>query len=342
MSEHRPFPDGCPSDDDLSAYVEGLLTRADSEAIRAHLRDCDRCHVVMIAFGLARGSDDGTQEMIGSDWGGANGFGRFETLELLGEGGMGVVYRARDRASGREVALKLLKTTHPENEVDADLRLRREARVLSALAHPNVVRIEDAGVYRGRPYIAMELVDGRTLSVWRLESPRTCRDVVKVFIDVARGLAAVHAMGLVHRDLKPANILIDRGGCARITDFGLARRIRGGGRDDDASSTVTRPGFVPGTAPYMSPEQFRGSLLDGRSDQFSFFVCLHEALTGQRPFLGSSFEEVGKSIVLGNRVRPTSLSDLSPTLLGAIDRGLSPRDQRFRDMIEVELVLRSA
>jgi serine/threonine protein kinase len=190
----------------------------------------------------------------------------------------------------------------------------------------------------------MELVDGRTLSEWRLESPRTCSDVIKVFIDVARGLAAVHAMGLVHRDLKPANILIDRGGCAKITDFGLARRIRGAlaGRDEDASSTVTRPGFVPGTAPYMSPEQFRGSLLDGRSDQFSFFVCLHEALTGHRPFLGSSFEEVGRSIVLGNRVRPTSLSGLSPALLGAIDRGLSHRDERFRDMAEVEVVLRFA
>jgi serine/threonine protein kinase len=271
---------------------------------------------------------------------------RFHHFELLGEvgsGGMGIVYRARDDASGRLVALKVIHDRITgESAKEADQRLIREARVLAQVRHPNIVSIVEAGVWEGRRFIAMELVDGRTLNGWRREGPRSVADVVEVFAGVGAGLAAAHRVGLVHRDLKPANILVDTVDCPKITDFGLARRIQPGGTEaPDVSSRVTRPGVVPGTAPYMPPEQFRGAALDPRSDQFSFFVCLHEALTGSRPFPGVSFDDAARAILHGRRLRPDMLSSLPPDLVAAMDRGLAtePRN-RFADMDTVLEALR--
>jgi serine/threonine protein kinase len=360
MSKTPSSVRNCPSDDDLAAHLEGRLPDPASAGIEAHLRDCERCHVVMIALGFTPETpgEDGSPEeafapileMISrarpttpSTLGTGCQFGSYEILGSLGRGGMGVVYHARDVRSGAEVALKLLSPlTRKEENVDADLRLRREAKVLGRLGHPNLVAIRDAGVHDGRRYVAMELVDGRTLTAWLGEQARAWHDVVGVFLDLARGLAAAHTVGIVHRDLKPANILIDRLGRAKLTDFGLARSIRTspGDANEEASSRVTRPGRVTGTAPYMSPEHLRGKPVDGRSDQFSYFICLHEALTGQRPFGGASFADAGTAIVLGHRVRPPSLATLPPALRHGIERGLAHRPEfRFRSMDEVERAL---
>jgi predicted Ser/Thr protein kinase len=202
---------------------------------------------------------------------------RYIVIELLGVGGMGAVYAAYDPRLDRKIALKVLRPDGP----GADDRLLDEAKTLARLGHPNVVAVYDAGVVAGQVYIAMELVDGTTLRRWLADPPRTWREIVRVFVDAAAGLAAAHAAGVVHRDFKPENVLIGRDGRVRVADFGLARA---GERPSIASITgdsgeVTA---IAGTPAYMAPEQRRGAV-SARADQYSFCVALHEALFGYRP-----------------------------------------------------------
>nr|HEX4312899.1 serine/threonine-protein kinase [Kofleriaceae bacterium] len=200
--------------------------------------------------------------------------GHFAIRYRLGEGGMGVVYAGVDAQLGRPVALKVVRA-----EVDSDgyrARLLREAQAMARLEHPNVVRVYEIGNDAGRLFVAMEYIDGETLSRW-LRSPRAWPDVVAMFEQVGAGLAAVHAVGLVHRDFKPDNVLVDRGGRARVADFGLARLdVRG--TVSPLGEPLTQTGAVMGTPAYMAPEQQFGERVDSRADQYSFCVALREAL----------------------------------------------------------------
>ena len=209
--------------------------------------------------------------------------GRYLVEEKIGQGGMGVVYRAHDEALGRKVALKLLPAALAKDE-ERKKRFLREARAAAALTHPNVAALYEVAEHEGVPFLAMELVDGEPLTA--LVARRVgAVEVRRLALDVARGLATAHAAGIVHRDLKPANVRVARDGTAKLLDFGLARVLA---TDAPAASSLTQEGAVVGTPAYMSPEQVEGRPVDARSDVFSFGVLLCELLTGALPWRASS------------------------------------------------------
>lgn len=214
--------------------------------------------------------------------------GRFTVLHKLGEGGMGLVFMGYDADLDRKVALKLVHPAH-ENARSMD-RLGREAQSLARLSHPNVVQIYECGVHEGAVFLAMEHVDGLTLSQWLRAGSRWWRDKLRKLIDAGRGLEAAHASGLVHRDFKPSNVMVGHDRRVRVLDFGLARS--GGPRVDEGSlrpaqsvgePDLTAVGTVAGTPAYMAPEQRDGADCDALSDQFSFCVVASESLNGERP-----------------------------------------------------------
>jgi tetratricopeptide (TPR) repeat protein len=274
---------------------------------------------------------------------------------------MGVVYAAYDPQLDRKVALKILREgVLPEEPADEGrARLLREARAMARLAHPNVVAVFDAGVLEEHVFIAMEFVDGLTLRRWLAEKARSAREVLDVFVQAGRGLSAAHAAGLVHRDFKPDNVLIDGRGRVRVTDFGLARPIRGqlgslaepptspgadrrpgeagagdaSGPAEGARVNWTASGALVGTPAYMSPEQITRRGADHRTDQFSFCVALFEALHGVLPFEGQTVAAVAFAITMG-RVRALPKGSQVPAWIAPVlTRGLAVRpEERHRSM----------
>jgi dienelactone hydrolase len=233
---------------------------------------------------------------------------------------MGQVYRAKHLKLGRHVAIKVLP---PEVASDPN-RLRRfehEARTASSLNHPAIVTIHDIGVHEGTTYIAMELVEGRTLRERIMEGPLPVSEAVAIAIQVAEGLAKAHAAGVTHRDLKPENVMLTDDGRVKILDFGLARSttIPGpdGGSEVATMTKVTAEGVLLGTLHYMSPEQAAAGAVDHRSDQFSLGVVLYELLCGRRPFEGPSRATVISAIL---RDEPRSLTELQPGIPKKIER----------------------
>ena len=221
--------------------------------------------------------------------------GRYVVLDVLGEGGMGVVYSAFDPELDRKVAIKLLQTRDGGSTSGGDHKawLVREAQALAKLSHPNVVAVYDVGeLDSGQVFVAMELVEGVTLREWLKAPARPWREVLPVLAAAGEGLAAAHAAGLVHRDFKPDNVVVARDGRARVMDFGLARMHRGEPHVDDESVEARSPlaehltevGAMLGTPAYMAPELYRGGEADARSDQFAFGVTLFEALFRARPY----------------------------------------------------------
>src|SRR5512135_1501757 len=205
--------------------------------------------------------------------------GPYEILSPLGAGGMGEVYRARDTRLGRDVAIKVLP---PEFAADRNriARFEQEARAASALDHPNVISIFDIGSAGETVYIAMTLVDGRSLRDAMDSGPIPLKKLLDVAAQIADGLAKAHATGIVHRDLKPENVMLSRDGFVKILDFGLAKLVRpeaeGVSSIPTAAPSDTAPGVVMGTIEYMSPEQAGGGTVDFRSDQFSLGTMLYE------------------------------------------------------------------
>jgi TolB-like protein len=231
--------------------------------------------------------------------------GPYEVVALLGVGGMGEVYRARDPRLGRDVAIKVL-CPRPGSG-DPTLRLEREARAVAALSHPNILAVYDVGVAEKVPYVVSELLEGETLrarlGVGRMPGPA----VVDLARQAAAGLAAAHDKGIVHRDLKPENLFLTTDGRLKILDFGLARRIAGPATTANAPTArlLTQPGTVLGTVGYMAPEQVRGRAADTRSDVFSYGAVLYEMLSGRRAFTGDSGVETMSAILTEE---PPSLS----------------------------------
>jgi serine/threonine protein kinase/Tol biopolymer transport system component len=212
--------------------------------------------------------------------------GTYRLDHLLGEGGMGTVWRATDNRLNRPVAIKFLSTGLAD--AFARRRFQREAQLASSLNHPHILTVHDAGEIDGRQYLVTELVDGGTLRGWITARPRPWQDVVELVIGVADGLATAHDAGILHRDIKPANILITKTGYAKLADFGLAKLCESPARAADETETATAAGMLIGTLVYMSPEQATGRPIDARSDVFSFGVVLFELLSGRRPFAGAT------------------------------------------------------
>jgi TolB-like protein/Tfp pilus assembly protein PilF len=273
--------------------------------------------------------------------------GPYEILAPLGAGGMGEVYRARDKKLDRDVAIKVL----PESvaaDPDALARFEREAKAVAALSHQNILAIHDFGNQDGIAYAVMELLEGETLLGKLDAGPIPQKQAVDYALQIARGLSAAHEKGVVHRDLKPDNLFVTKDGHLKILDFGLAKRIEAIAPGEETSAPTasghTQPGTVMGTLAYMSPEQVRGQAVDQRSDIFSFGAILYEMLSGLRAFRADTAAETMAAIM---RDEPTEMSESGrniPPALGHIVRHCleKDRDNRFQSARDIAFALGEA
>src|SRR4051812_32756678 len=235
----------------------------------------------------------------------------YDIGELVGRGGMAVVYKARQRSLNRPVALKML-LVGPYFDTDEATRIRAEAEAIARLQHPNVVHVYEVGERDGRPYLLMEFVDGGTLGDRIKQGPIPTGQAVAWAEAIARGVHAAHRRGIVHRDLKPANVLMTADGVPKITDFGIARRL-----DDPADKT--RTGLVVGTPAYMAPEQAEGRKGVGpAADVWAVGTILYEMLTGRRPFDGSPSFDLLKRVTTEAPPRPSRVRPGLPAALEAV------------------------
>jgi eukaryotic-like serine/threonine-protein kinase len=250
--------------------------------------------------------------------------GRYELHRLIGRGGMAEVFEGYDRLLDRTVAVKMV----PRGRVDTETteRVRREARAVAALNHPNVVALHDLVLGPRDAFLVLELLDGPTLAQHvrersRLPAPEACQ----IAAQVCAGLAAAHRRGLVHRDISPGNIVLTRSGTVKLTDFGIAHGI--------TDAFVTGEGQVSGTPPYMSPEQIRGAELDGSSDLYSLGCCLYLMLTGRPPFVHATAAEIATAHLREHPDPPrTVASDVPPEVNSTVLRALAKRPaDRFPD-----------
>jgi serine/threonine protein kinase len=298
----RFMAEACGGDEELRRQVESLLAQKDASG--AVTRD-------MLMPGAQLGSY------------------RIETT--LGQGGMGVVYRALDTKLKRLVAIKFLSDELAD--ATARRRFQREAQMASSLNHPHIVTVHDAGEFGNRQYLVTEFVDGGTLRDWAKAEKRTWRQIVELLVGVADGLAAAHGAGILHRDIKPANILVAKNGYAKLADFGLSK-LAEEAKPNAATQTLaaepTLPGMVMGTIPYMAPEQFTGGPVDARSDIFSFGAVLYELLAGRRPFEN------------GARVATPPLGpEVPPGLRIVVEKALENEpSERYQSMRELGVDLR--
>jgi eukaryotic-like serine/threonine-protein kinase len=239
---------------------------------------------------------------------------RYIVVEPIGRGAMGVVYRARDEAVGRDVAIKLL-VADLEDEPDIRTRFRREAETTAKLTHPNIITIFDIGEDRGRLYIVMELLRGATLKDYlkQGDAATPLGRKLDLMIQLCSGLGAAHNAGVYHRDIKPGNIFVRTDGILKILDFGIARL---------ASSAMTRAGFILGTPDYMSPEQARGGTVDARSDIFSVGSVLYFMITGRKPFAATDLPTIFRQVESQEPV-PLTAADAPPELARVVSKAMS-------------------
>ena len=343
----------CLDDNVASEFVSGALSPVAIGKVEAHLAGCRDCRsLVAMLAGTEDDSqaatrkhermrpDDDSQVAKRPVLSIGDRVGRYLVLSTLGAGGMGVVFAAYDPQLDRKVALKLLRANlRGPSAKEARTRLKREAQAIAQLSHPNVVAVYDVGTTPdGDVYIAMEFVEGDTLTTWLKRWPRTWREILEVFHQAARGLQAAHQVGLLHRDFKPDNVLVGGDGRVRVTDFGLARSVLGPDEAQRSESLatplhadLTATGTVLGTPRYMPPEQLTGPGIDARSDQFSFCVALYEALYSKHPLEGSTSVAMLES---GARAAlPPEGTRVPPQIGRAVLRGLDrDRAKRFPTM----------
>jgi eukaryotic-like serine/threonine-protein kinase len=268
--------------------------------------------------------------------------GPYRVLEMLGEGGMGEVYRARDTRLGRDVAVKVLPAAFSADP-EWRRRLDREARAISSLSHPNVCPLFDVGHQNGVDYLVMEYLEGETLAARLQRGALPADQVLRYGAEIASALAAAHRRGVVHRDLKPGNVMLTRTG-ARLLDFGLAKPALPNASiavDVTASAPITAQGTLVGTYPYMSPEQVEGREVDARSDIFALGALLYEMATGRRAFEGKTTASLIAAILERDPAPVSSLQPLAPAALDDIVRGCLAKDpeDRWQTAHDVKLQL---
>jgi eukaryotic-like serine/threonine-protein kinase len=279
---------------------------------------------------------------IDSTFGMGTRLGRYDLVSVLGAGGMGVVFEARDPDLDRAVAVKVLSA----HGGAGGARLRREGVTMARLTHPNVIRVYDVGFANGHTFVAMELIRGCTLAAWLERAPRTTSDVIAVFLEAGRGLAAAHDAGLVHRDFKPQNVLVGDDGRVLVTDFGLARMVGDCEPSRSASPAtwspsdeVTRAGEIIGTPAYMAPEQHTCAVVDARADQFSFCVALWRSLRATQAGSSEPTAAHSESTTVETKVPWPTLTGALPVsrrIAKALARGLEVEPgRRFRSMHEL-------
>ncbi len=268
---------------------------------------------------------------------------RYPLIRKLGQGGSGVVYLAYDPRLDRKVAIKLLSHVPSSGRSAADSRLLREAQAMARSPHPNIVAVYDVGTFRSEPsgrdtvFIVMEYAEGPDLDAW-LARPHAWREVVQIFIEAGRGLAAAHAVGVTHRDFKPANAIVGDDGRVRVLDFGLARGfdslepetwVSGSDttRHPELESPLTEEGAVLGTPAYMAPEQHAGLPANPATDQFNYCVALWEGLFGKRPYFGRSLAELADAKLAGPPPVPSAFG-VPQWLVDVVVRGLAPDPER--------------
>jgi serine/threonine protein kinase/Tol biopolymer transport system component len=321
----------CAGDEELRREVESLFAAA------ASVGDFIAAPALKDAAELL--TDQSPGAMVGKQ------LGHYQVLSLIGAGGMGEVYAARDTRLGRKVAIKLLPASLSRDS-DRLRRFEQEARAAGMLNHPNILTIHDIGTHEGAPYIVSELLEGETLREQIKDSPVAPRKAVDFALQITRGLAAAHERGLVHRDLKPENLFLTRDGRIKILDFGLAKLVqtRFGSIDTSGPTQIgitTSPGMVMGTVGYMAPEQVRGEEADTRADIFAFGVILYELLAGDRPFRRETAAETMSAILKADAPElPAPLSAQSPGLERVIHRCLEKRpEQRFQSASDLSFAL---
>jgi len=275
----------CAGDEDLRREVESLL------AFDKDAQDFLEAPPLEKAAEALAAEHNKLQQPQGTGDRGMEGktISHYRVLSRLGSGGMGVVYEAQDIRLGRRVALKFLPETMAQDET-ALQRFEREARAASSLNHPGICTIYEVEEYDHQPVIVMELLEGKSLKERIREGPISTDEVLEFGTQVADALEAAHAKGIIHRDIKPGNIFIVSSGRVKILDFGLAKVRTARAAENEAGEveveddSLTQEGVIPGTTPYMSPEQAQREEIDARSDLFSLGVVLYELATGQRPF----------------------------------------------------------
>jgi len=333
----------CLSETAIVGFLEHRLPRDESEAVEAHIDHCVICRLVLVELArtsptsTARASNHATdvRMLAPADADGddaehsalprGTAVGRFVVLDVLGIGGIGIVYAAYDPELDRNVALKLLHGSTAFDDTAAGAQLRSEAQVMARIQHANVVTVHEVGMFRGQMFIAMEQVHGATLRRW-MDAPRTWREVVAMFLRAGEGLAAAHEAGVIHRDFKPENVLVGDDGRVRVSDFSIAATRK------DGSQMV-----AAGTPAYMAPEALRSGGGDARSDQFSFCVAFHEALYGTRPFTARRVEDFDDEVRRGPP--PVNRAARAPAQIRAVlARGLrlAPDDRypSMRDLLD--------
>jgi eukaryotic-like serine/threonine-protein kinase len=311
----------CLDDEELVRAIRGEIPAGGTQA--AHLAECAECRAVvaLARTGSVTGADFGklAEHILASVPPQARGttISRYLVLDVLGTGGMGIVYAAYDAKLDRKVALKLLHPVERGGRSRADVheRLYREAQALARLRHPNVITVYDVGTHGEDLFVAMELIEGGTLTGWLQARPRSVGEIVGVFRQAGSGLEAAHAAGLVHRDFKPDNVLVGRDGRVCVTDFGLA-----------VSADQEQANELAGTPAYMAPEQLFGKAADARSDLFSFCATLYEALYGTRPFTASSLTALRQRVREGEASAPES-GKVPAWLRRVVLRGLRARPE---------------
>jgi tetratricopeptide (TPR) repeat protein len=342
--------------------AEQRLDPAEFAALEVHIDTCESCRQMLAVAVTERSLAVGTPAVEDDDsiasFVDVSINDRYVVKALLGKGGMGAVYLARDLTLDREVALKLHRAGSGSE------RLHREAMAMAKLAHPNVVTVFEVATVDDRLYVAMEYIKGDTFRGWLTSTPRTWRQIISLLLEVGNGLAAAHAAGLVHRDFKPENVLVGDDGRPRVGDFGLARvgsspsttfrkyvpavdtstetaeTLPAG--DTPTDSSMTAAGTILGTPAYMALEQLNGEVVDARCDQFAFCVVAWEALYGKRPFAGTTLTALHEAITERAYQVPRRTS-VPQRVRAVLERGLaSEPGERYPDITSLLAALRTA